>query len=90
MTEGTVITLFLRMLMVAAEVLAPLLGLMLTVGVATSIVQAAMQLQDPTVTYLPRLLAAAGAIALFGAWMLGILVHFAGSVLDGLGTAVVR
>jgi flagellar biosynthesis protein FliQ len=49
-----------------------------------------MQVQDPTVTYLPRLLAAAAAIVIFGAWMLGMIVHFAGGVLDMLGTVAVR
>ena len=90
MSEGAVLTLFVRMLMVTAEVLTPMLGLMLVVGLGTSIVQAAMQLQDPTVTYLPRLLAVAAAVVVFGAWMLSLIVHFASSVLDMLGTVVVR
>jgi len=90
MSEGAVLTLFVRMLMVTAEVLTPLLGLMLIVGLGTSIMQAAMQLQDPTVTYLPRLLAVAAAVVMFGAWMLGLIVHFASSILDMLGTVVVR
>ena len=90
MSEGAVLTLFVRMLMVTGEVLSPLLGLMLLVGLTTSILQAAMQLQDPTVTYLPRLLAVAAAVVVFGAWMLGLIVHFAGSILDMLGTVVLR
>lgn len=90
MTDGMVLTLFVRMLVTAAEVLAPLLGLMLTVGLGTSIVQASMQLQDPTVTYLPRLLAVAVGVVIFGSWMLGMIVHFAAGILDLLGTIVVR
>jgi len=90
MTDGAVLTLFIRMLVVVAEVLAPLLGLMLTVGLGTSILQAAMQLQDPTVTYLPRLLAVAAAVVIFGGWMLGMVVNFASGILNMLGTVVVR
>jgi len=90
MSEGAVLTLFVRMLMVTAEVLTPLLGLMLVIGLGTSIMQAAMQLQDPTVTYLPRLLAVAAAVVVFGGWMLSQIVHFASSILDMLGTIVVR
>ncbi|HLN14136.1 MAG TPA: flagellar biosynthetic protein FliQ [bacterium] len=90
MTDGAVLTLFVRMLVVVAEVLAPLLGMMLTVGLTTSILQAAMQLQDPTVTYLPRLLAVAAAVVIFGGWMLATMVHFASGILDMLGTVAVR
>jgi len=90
MSEGVVLMLFVRMLLTVAEVLGPLLGLMLAVGLMTSILQASMQLQDPTVTYLPRLLAVAAGVVVFGGWMLGTVVHFAGGILDMLGTVVIR
>lgn len=90
MSEGEVLGLFVRTLVVSGEVLAPLIGLMLAVGLITSVLQAAMQLQDPTLTYTPRLLAAAAAVVVFGAWMLGLLVHFGVGVFDALGTTVVR
>ncbi len=90
MSETQILGLFVRTLMVTGMVLAPLLGLMLAVGLATSVVQAAMQLQDPTLTYMPRLIAAAMAVVVFGAWMLGTLVHFSSGILDLMGTLTVR
>ncbi|MHB8733296.1 MAG: flagellar biosynthetic protein FliQ [bacterium] len=90
MSDGQVLGLFVRTLMTTGEVLAPILGLVLAVGLATSVMQAAMQLQDPTVTYLPRLIAAAAAVVVFGAWMLGTLVQFSSGILDSLGTIVVH
>lgn len=79
-----------RSLVVTAEVLGPVLGLILAAGLAVSVAQAAMQLQDPTLTYVPRLAAAAAAVLAFGGWMLALLVHFAAQVFDLLPGAVPR
>jgi flagellar biosynthetic protein FliQ len=90
LSDGQVLGLFVRTLLTAGEILAPIVGMVLAVGLTTSVIQAAMQLQDPTVTYVPRLIAAAAAVVVFGAWMLGTLVQFSSGVLDSLGTMVLH
>lgn len=90
MTDVQVLGVVMRALVVAGEVMAPLVGLMLAVGLATSVAQAATGLQDPTLTYVPRLVAAAVGILVFGGWMLGMLVHFSVAILSSLGTAAIR
>jgi flagellar biosynthetic protein FliQ len=90
MTDVQVLGVFVRALVVAGEVMAPLVGLMLAVGLAVSIAQAATGLQDPTLTYVPRLAAAAAGILVFGGWMLGMLVHFSSGILSSLGTVSIR
>jgi flagellar biosynthetic protein FliQ len=88
MTDAATMGVLLRTLQVTVEVAAPLLGLILAVGLAGSVVQSAMQLQDPTLTYVPRLLAAALGLVVFGRWMLLTLLHFSTAVLGGLGGVV--
>ncbi len=48
---------------------APALLASLLVGAVASLVQAHFQLQDPTLTYLPRLAAVAVCLVVWGAWM---------------------
>lgn len=88
MSDAATMGVLLRTLQVTVEVAAPLLALILAVGLAGSILQSAMQLQDPTLTYVPRLVACALGLVLFGRWMLLTLVHFSSSVLAGLGGVV--
>jgi flagellar biosynthetic protein FliQ len=58
-------------LIVAALVTFPVLGIATAVGVAVAIVQAATQVQEQTLTLLPKLLAVGAALAIFGGAALG-------------------
>ena len=56
---------------------APLLLTTLIVGLTISVLQVATQVQEITLSYVPKLLAAALVLIVFGGWMLGKLTHFA-------------
>lgn len=56
---------------------APILGGTLLVGLVISIFQVATQIQEITLTYVPKLLTAALLLILLGGWMLGKLTQFA-------------
>jgi flagellar biosynthesis protein FliQ len=45
------------------------LGVAAVVGLVVAAVQAASQIQDPTLAHLPRLLAVIAAVAVLGPWM---------------------
>jgi len=47
----------------------PVLAVAAVVGLLTAALQAATQIQDPTLAHLPRLVAVVAAIALLGPWM---------------------
>jgi flagellar biosynthesis protein FliQ len=51
------------------------------VGLVTAAFQAASQIQDPTLSHLPRLLAVIAALALLGPWMGHEIATFAQHVL---------
>lgn len=55
----------------------PVLGLTMLVGLAVSILQVVTQIQEMSLTFVPKLVAAGVAIVLFGPWMLGTLCQFA-------------
>lgn len=76
MEQQTVIDLAQRALMVVLYVSAPMLGLSLIVGLAVSIFQATTQIQEQSLSFIPKILAVIAGIALFGSWMLQVLVEF--------------
>jgi flagellar biosynthetic protein FliQ len=55
----------------------PVLGLTMLVGLAISIVQVVTQVQEMSLTFVPKLVAAGVAIVVFGPWMLRTLCQFA-------------
>ena len=65
-----------RMLWVTALVAAPVLLASLAVGLVVGIVQAATSVNEQTLTFVPKLLAIALVLVLFGASMLGLVGDF--------------
>lgn len=58
------------------QVCAPLLGLTMAVGLVISILQVVTQVQEMSLTFVPKLLAAGGVLIMFGPWMLKKLAQF--------------
>lgn len=60
---------------------APILGLSLIVGLAVSAFQAMTQLNEATLSFVPKVLTLFGAILVFMPWMLGVLTTFMANLL---------
>jgi flagellar biosynthetic protein FliQ len=56
---------------------APILLLGLLVGVLISVLQSVTQIQEMTLTFVPKILVTLLAFVFFGPWMLGLLMNFA-------------
>jgi type III secretion protein S len=69
-------------LLVALLVSVPPLGAALVVGAVTGVLQAATQVQEPSVGVVPRLAAVLGALALTAPWIGARVVRFAAECLD--------
>ena len=69
-------------LLLALVVSAPPLVAALVVGAAVGVLQAATQVQEPSVGVVPRLVAVLGALALAGPWIGAQVVRFAARCLD--------
>lgn len=84
MDETWVIDLARHSLQTMLLVGGPLLGVALVVGLIVSIFQALTQINEATLTFIPKIFAMAGAILIMGPWMLRILVNFTTNLYENL------
>ena len=82
MTDTTVIEIALRMMTVTAKVAAPILITSLAIGLAVSLFQSVTQIQEVTLTFVPKLAGVALVIVVSGHWMLGQLISFTHQLFD--------
>ncbi len=61
---------------VTLQISMPVLGVSLVVGLLVSIFQAVTQLQEPTLTFIPKILAVVVVIVVAGPWMLNTMLGF--------------
>ena len=69
---------------VTLMVSAPMLLAGLVVGVLVSLFQAVTQIQEPTLTFIPKILAVSLALLFFLPWMVTILLQFTRHVFEAL------
>jgi flagellar biosynthetic protein FliQ len=62
----------------------PILGALLVTALLMSVFQAATQILEPTLSFVPKVLVLVLVLALLGTWMSGNLVEFAREVLGGI------
>ncbi len=74
--DNLVIQIVASALLTATKVAGPVLIATLAVGLVLSIVQSATQVQESTLTFLPKLAVAGIVMVLTGAWALRVLVGF--------------
>ncbi len=84
MSAGLAIELVNRAVMLVLMVAAPLLITALLVGVLVSLVQALTQIQEQTLTFIPKLVAVAVVGMLSMPWMIRELVEYLTQILNSL------
>jgi len=84
MTGDVALQLLARMLWVAVQISAPLLLITLAVGLLVSIFQVVTQIQDMSLSFIPKLLTVVLVLVAFGPWMLKQLVGYSASVIAGI------
>lgn len=77
MTSDFALMLTSEMLWMGMKIAAPILGLSMAVGLLISLFQVVTQLQEMTLTFVPKLAVAALGLIGFGSWMLTLLVEYA-------------
>ena len=70
------ITLIEQMLTIALKVGGPVLLTAFLVGLIVSIFQAATQIHEMTITFIPKIVATVGAMIIFGSWMFIMLTEY--------------
>jgi len=76
MTPETVITIGQQALWVTMMIAGPLLGSALAVGLLVGMVQAATQINEMTLSFIPKLLVLVMALIVAGPWMLSVIVNY--------------
>ena len=67
---------------------APILLVVLVVGLVVSVFQAATQINEATLSFVPKVVAAVAVLAIAGPWMLSTLVDYIRAVLMGIPSAI--
>ena len=71
MTQAEVLDVFREALLVATKLAAPILIASIVVGLIVAIFQAATQIHEQTLTFVPKILVTALLMVVLGSWMLG-------------------
>lgn len=69
------------MLLTAAKIAGPFLLVCLVVGLLVSVIQVATQIQEMTLTFIPKIIAAVITLLVLGSWMMSELVEYARSTI---------
>ncbi|GGD87125.1 MULTISPECIES: flagellar biosynthesis protein FliQ [Caballeronia] len=76
MTPESVMTMAHQAMYVALLLAAPLLLVALVVGLVVSLFQAATQINESTLSFIPKLIAVAVTLVIAGPWMLSTLLDY--------------
>jgi flagellar biosynthesis protein FliQ len=77
MNQDTVVNLATQAMTLAMEIAGPMLLVGLVVGLVVSLFQAVTQIQEQSLSFIPKIVGLAVLIVILGPWMLGQLVTYA-------------
>jgi flagellar biosynthesis protein FliQ len=86
--QDTVINLASQAMSVSLKVAGPLLLAALVVGLLVSIFQAVTQIQEQSLSLIPKIVAVAGVMIVLGPWMLGQLVAYTAELFTSIPSMV--
>lgn len=88
MTDTTVIQIAIQTMLITAKLAAPILIVSLGIGVGVSLVQSVTQIQEFTLTFVPKLVGVGLVVVVAGNWMLHELISFTRSLFALIPTLV--
>lgn len=88
MSEDFVLSLARDAILTMLITASPMLTVSLLTGLIVSIFQATTQIQEPTLTFVPKIIAVFMAILIFGSWMLNLLITFTMSIFSNIAIIV--
>ena len=85
MTEEMVINLGAEAIKTTILLAGPLLAAAMGIGLIVSILQAATQINESTLTFIPKMVAVLVVLAVMSPWMLEVLKNYATDILGNAG-----
>lgn len=86
MSQNQVLFLAKEALGTALLVAGPLLGVSLLVGLLVSVFQAMTQIQEQTLSFIPKILATLAVMLVLGPWMLSVITAYTANLFAQLAT----
>ena len=86
MTEQLAIDVARNALIVVLQIAGPLLAASLAVGMVVSVFQAVTQINEQTLSFVPKILVTAGTLVVLGPWMGQTLVNYTVNVFNSVAT----
>jgi flagellar biosynthetic protein FliQ len=84
MTPETVMTIGQRALEITLMLSVPLLLTALVVGLLVGVIQAATQINEMTLSFIPKLIAMAVALVVAGPWMLKVMISYTRELFESI------
>ena len=84
MTPETVMTIGTKALEMTMLLAAPLLLMALVVGLLVGVFQAATQINEMTLSFIPKLIGMATALVIAGPWMLKVMVSYTHELFESI------
>jgi flagellar biosynthetic protein FliQ len=90
MTQELVMDIFTRAIGVAFSLALPMLLLAMLIGLTVAILQAATQVQEQTLTFMPKAIAITLALLAVGPWMTNQIIEFMEFIFDTMSQTGLR
>jgi flagellar biosynthesis protein FliQ len=84
MTEAYVLNLAQSAIMLILILAGPVLLISLVIGLIISLIQAATQINEATMTFIPKIIGIVAVLLILGSWMLQQLIVFTSNIFNSL------
>ncbi|MBX2994396.1 MAG: flagellar biosynthesis protein FliQ [Bdellovibrionaceae bacterium] len=88
MTEELIVKLGQDALKVTAMLSAPILLSTLVIGLVVSVFQALTQINEATLTFIPKMIVVAAVVVLAGPWMMDVMSAYTVNLFESIATVV--
>ena len=88
MTQDTVVSVAVSAMELALKVGAPIMLVALVIGLGVSVFQAVTQIQEQTLSFIPKIVGMAVVVVIAGPWMLGQMITWTQQLYAGIPSMV--
>jgi flagellar biosynthetic protein FliQ len=82
MNDAAIIDIALSTMLLTGKIVGPMLGISLVIGFTVSLMQSVTQIQEFTLTFVPKFVSMGIVLLVGGPWMLSQLISFVNDLFD--------
>jgi flagellar biosynthetic protein FliQ len=88
MNQDQAISIAMQAMQLAIKVAAPILLVGLVIGLVVSVFQAVTQIQEQTLSFIPKIIGMAAVVVILGPWMLGQILTYTQQLYESIPTLI--